>query len=156
MKLLARASRRWLVRVTRFLAREAGIDQFLDLGSGLPTAENTHQAAQRINPDVRVVYVDNDPSVVAHGRALLEENELTRFSPADLTDPDEVLSDPAVREHLDWDRPIALLQLGTLHHYVGDVPPAAIMQRYIDALPMGSYVALSHFLDPQDEDSALA
>ena len=153
---MATDHRQFLIRVVRFITSQTGIDQFLDLGSGLPTAENTHQAAQRINPDVRVVYVDNDPSVVAHGRALLEENELTRFSPADLTDPDEVLSDPAVREHLDWTRPIALLQLGTLQHYVGDIAPGAIMQRYVDALPSGSYVALSHFLDPQDEDSELA
>lgn len=153
---MATDHRQFLIRVVRFITSQTGIDQFLDLGSGLPTAENTHQAAQRINPDVRVVYVDNDPSVVAHGRALLEENELTRFSPADLTNPDEVLSDPAVREHLDWNRPIALLQLGTLQHYVGDVPPSTIMKRYVDALPEGSYVALSHFLDPEDEDSELA
>ncbi|WP_433800609.1 SAM-dependent methyltransferase [Actinomycetospora sp. CA-084318] len=148
--------RQFLIRVTRFIAGQTGIRQFLDLGSGLPTAENTHQAAQRIAPDARVVYVDNDPSVVAHGRALLEENELTRFSPADLTQPEEVLADPIVRELIDFSQPLALLQLGTLHHYVGARPPADIMQTYVDALPSGSYVALSHFYDPQDENSELA
>ncbi|MEJ2869828.1 SAM-dependent methyltransferase [Actinomycetospora sp. OC33-EN08] len=148
--------RQFLIRVTRFIAGQTGIRQFLDLGSGLPTAENTHQAAQRIAPESRVVYVDNDPSVVAHGRALLEENELTRFSPADLTKPEEVLADPIVRDLLDFGQPLALLQLGTLHHYVGERPPADIMKTYIDALPSGSYVALSHFYDPQDENSALA
>ncbi len=148
--------RQFLIRVARFLTGEAELDQFLDLGSGLPTAENTHQVAQRINPKTRVVYVDNDPSVVAHGRALLEENELSRFSAADLTNPDAVLSDPVVSGHLDFTRPIGLLQLGTLHHHVGEPAPAEIMQRYIDALPSGSYVALSHFYDPQDENSELA
>ncbi|WP_018330626.1 SAM-dependent methyltransferase [Actinomycetospora chiangmaiensis] len=148
--------RQFLIRVTRFIAQQTGIRQFLDLGSGLPTAENTHQAAQRIAPETRVVYVDNDPSVVAHGRALLEENELTRFSPADLTKPEEVLADPIVRELIDFDEPLALLQLGTLHHYVGERPPADIMATYVDALPSGSYVALSHFYDPQDENSELA
>lgn len=148
--------RQFLIRVTRFLADEADISQFLDLGSGLPTSENTHQVAQRVNPDTRVVYVDNDPSVVAHGRALLEENELTRFSAADLTDPDSVLSDPVISQHLDFTEPIGLLQLGTLHHHVGEPTPVEIMQRYIDVLPSGSYVALSHFYDPEDDDSELA
>lgn len=149
--------RAFLVRAVRFLAGNAGIDQFLDLGSGLPTAENTHQAAQRLCPEARVVYVDNDPTVVAHGRALLEENELTFFSPGDLTHPTEVLEDPVVTRNLDFSRPIALLQLGTLHHYdESDLSCVEIMKQYIDALPSGSYVALSHFLDPEDEDSVVA
>ena len=149
--------RAFLVRAVRFLAGQAGIDQFLDLGSGLPTAENTHQAAQRLNPEARVVYVDNDPTVVAHGRALLEENDRTFFSPGDLTRPREVLDDPVVTRNLDFSRPLALLQLGTLHHYdESELTCAEIMQQYIDALPSGSYVALSHFLDPQDEDSVVA
>jgi hypothetical protein len=153
---MARDHRRFLIRVTRFVAAQTGVSQFLDLGSGLPTAENTHQAAQRINPDARVVYVDNDPTVVAHGRALLEENELTRFAAADITRPDQVLTDPTVLQHLDFDEPIALFQLGTLHHYVGEPGPAEIMKAYVEALPSGSYVALSHFFDPEDEDSGLA
>jgi hypothetical protein len=156
-ELLAVDNRGFLVRAVRFLAGQAGIDQFLDCGSGLPTAENTHQVAQRLRPEARVVYVDNDPTVVAHGQALLEENERTAFSPGDLTEPRKVLEDPVVTRHLDFDRPIALLQAGTLHHYDEDgLTCAEIMAQYIDALPSGSYVAIAHFLDPQDEDSALA
>jgi hypothetical protein len=156
-ELLAVDNRGFLVRAVRFLAGQAGIDQFLDCGSGLPTAENTHQVAQRLRPEARVVYVDNDPTVVAHGQALLEENERTVFSPGDLTEPRKVLEDPAVTRHLDFDRPIALLQAGTLHHYDEAGPTCAeIMAQYIDALPSGSYVAIAHFLDPQDEDSELA
>lgn len=156
-ELLAVDNRGFLVRAVRFLAGQAGIDQFLDCGSGLPTAENTHQVAQRLRPEARVVYVDNDPTVVAHGQALLEENERTAFSPGDLTEPRKVLEDPVVTRHLDFDRPIALLQAGTLHHYdETDLTCAEIMAQYIDALPSGSYVAIAHFLDPEDEDSALA
>lgn len=153
---IVRENRSFLRRAVTYLARE-GIDQFLDLGSGLPTAENTHQAAQRLSPEARVVYVDNDPSVVAHGRALLEENDRTFFSPGDLTVPSEVLADPVVTRNLDFDRPIGLLQLGTLHHYdESKLTCVEIMQQYIDALPSGSYVALSHFLDPENEHSVVA
>jgi len=154
----ARDDRAFLVRVTRFLAGHAGITQFLDCGSGLPTAENTHQAAQRLAPEARVVYVDHDPTVVAHGRALLEENDRTFFCPADITVPREVLRHPVVTANLDFSQPVALYQLGTMHHYdeTGNRPIADIMAEYIDALPSGSYVALSHFLDPENEDSALA
>jgi hypothetical protein len=156
-ELLAVDNRAFLVRAVRFLAGEAGIDQFLDCGSGLPTAENTHQVAQRVNPEARVVYVDNDPSVIAHGRALLEENDLTSFSPGDLADPRQVLDDPVVTRNLDFDRPIALLQAGTLHHYDEDrLSIPEIMEQYIAALPSGSYVAIAHFLDPEDDDSELA
>jgi hypothetical protein len=156
-ELLAVDNRGFLVRAVRFLAGRAGIDQFLDCGSGLPTAENTHHVAQRLRPEARVVYVDNDPTVVAHGQALLQENELTAFSPGDLTEPRRVLEDPVVTRNLDFDRPIALLQAGTLHHYdETGLTCAELMGQYIDALPSGSYVAIAHFLDPQDEDSALA
>lgn len=156
-ELLAVDNRGFLVRAVRFLAGQAGIDQFLDCGSGLPTAENTHQVAQRLRPEARVVYVDNDPTVVAHGRALLEENEGAFFSPGDLTQPREVLDDPVVTRNLDFERPIALLQVGTLHHYdeTGLTVPG-LMAQYLDALPSGSYAAVAHFLDPEDEDSALA
>jgi SAM-dependent methyltransferase len=148
--------RNFLIRVTRFIATQAGITQFLDCGSGLPTAENTHQVAQRIQPDARVVYVDNDPVVLAHGRALLVENDHTFFSAADIFEPRQILNDEVVRKHLDFSAPIALFQLGTLHHYNGERNPASIMAEYIDALPSGSYVAISHFLDPEDEHTALA
>ena len=154
MARLARDHREWLVRVTRFLARSAGIDQFLDCGAGLPTAENTHQVAQRLNPEARVVYVDNDPVVAAHGRALLEENELTHLVMADLTEPDKVLEHPTVTRYLDFSRPIALIQCSTIHHVPDSGKPREIMERYIERLPAGSYLALTHFFDPQDGGEA--
>jgi hypothetical protein len=141
-------NREFLIRATRFIAGQTGITQYLDCGSGLPTAENTHQVAQRISPDARVVYVDNDPVVLAHGRALLEENDQTHLISADIFVPEEVLGNEVVRRHLDFTEPIAFYQCGTLHHYSGD-RHAEIMAAYIDALPSGSYVVLSHFFDPQ-------
>ena len=148
--LLAKAFRDWLIRAVRFLAGPAGIDQFLDCGSGLPTAENTHQAAQRINPEACIVYVDNDPMVIAHGRALLEENDRTHFAAADLRYPQELLRHPVVTRSIDFSRPLALMQCATLHHLEDHENPRKIMADYIDALPSGSYVALSHFYDPAD------
>ncbi|MEU3011807.1 SAM-dependent methyltransferase [Nocardia asteroides] len=144
---LAWANRDFLIRVCRFLAR-AGVDQYLDLGSGLPTAENTHQVVQRVNPGSRVVYVDNDPSVLVHAQALLANNSRTRIAEADIFRPLEVLGNTAVRAELDFTRPLALLHVGTLHHYLGEDAPA-LMQTYIDALPSGSFVAIAHFHDPQ-------
>lgn len=152
---LAWANRDFLIRVCRFLAR-AGVDQYLDLGSGLPTAENTHQVVQRVNPGSRVVYVDNDPSVLVHAQALLANNSRTRIAEADIFRPLEVLGNTAVRAELDFTRPLALLHVGTLHHYLGEDAPA-LMQTYIDALPSGSFVAIAHFHDPQTpENSELA
>jgi hypothetical protein len=154
---MARDNREFLIRVTRFIATQTGVTQYLDCGSGLPTAENTHQVAQRIAPDSRIVYVDNDPVVLAHGRALLEENEQTHFVSADIFNPEEIIDDPVVRKYLDFAQPIALFQMGTIHHYDGERSPADIMRTYVDALPSGSYVAISHFLDPGTaEHSALA
>ncbi|QIZ36954.1 SAM-dependent methyltransferase [Saccharopolyspora sp. ASAGF58] len=149
---LAWDNRQFLIRVSRFIAAETSVTQYLDCGSGLPTAENTHQVVQRIKPESRVVYVDNDPVVLAHGRALLEENSKIHFSPADIFEPAQILQDEVVGRHLDFSEPIALFQLGTLHHYDGERPPADIMREYIDALPPGSYVAISHFLDPGVEE----
>ncbi|MHC1560019.1 SAM-dependent methyltransferase [Actinomycetospora sp. C-140] len=157
VELLAVDNRAFLIRALRFLATQTDVTQFLDCGSGLPTAENTHQVAQRLRPESRVVYVDNDPSVVAHGRALLEDNEFTMFSPADIFHPRSVLEDPAVRSFLDFEQPIALIQNGTLHHY--DDParsPQSIMEEYVAALPSGSFVVVAHFFDPEDDDSLLA
>jgi hypothetical protein len=144
-------NREFLIRASRFIASQTGITQYLDCGSGLPTAENTHQIVQRIQPDARVVYVDNDPVVLAHGRALLEENDQTHLIGADIFNPSEVLQNEVVRKQLDFSEPIALYQCGTMHHYTGD-RYAEIMQEFIDALPSGSYVALSHFLDPETEE----
>ncbi|MEU8760096.1 SAM-dependent methyltransferase [Streptomyces sp. NPDC048659] len=158
---LAVENRNFLIRACRFLAGHAGVTQYLDCGSGLPTAENVHQVVQRVDPDSRVVYVDNDPAVLAHGRALLEEhegNDNTVFVAADIFEPETLLADDTVRSTLDWSKPIALLQLGTLHHYNAERTRTRkdVMRAYIDALPSGSYVAISHFLDPEDEYSATA
>lgn len=154
---LAVENRNFLIRACRFLASQGGVNQFLDCGSGLPTAENVHQVVQRLNPEARVVYVDNDPVVLAHGRALLEENDLTHFIAADIYQPREVLENELVRKHIDFTEPLALLHLGTLHHYEGSRDePKQIMQEFIDALPSGSFVAISHFFDPEDEYSEVA
>lgn len=153
---LAWSNRNFLIRAVRFLTDQGGIRQFLDCGSGLPTAENTHQVAQRIAPEARVVYVDNDPVVIAHGEALLEENDYTHFVPADIFEPQQVLQHPDVRKHLDFTEPIALLQVGTLHHYTAD-NGGELMKEYVDALAPGSFVAISHFLNPETpEHQALA
>jgi SAM-dependent methyltransferase len=154
---LAFENRGFLIRACRFLAGQTGITQILDLGSGLPTAENTHQVVQRINPETRVVYVDNDPVVLAHGRALLEENEHTHFVAEDIFEPERILENEIVREHIDFTQPLIMLQMGTLHHFNGDRErPAEVMKQYVDALPSGSFVGLSHFFDPENEDSATA
>ncbi len=154
---LAFENRGFLIRTCRFLASQTGISQFLDLGSGLPTAENTHQVVQRINPETKVVYVDNDPVVLAHGRALLEENEHTHFVAEDIFEPQRILQNEIVREHIDFSQPLVLLQMGTLHHFNGDPGrPAEIMREYVDALPSGSFVGLSHFYDPENDDSETA
>lgn len=154
---LAFENRGFLIRACRFLATQTGITQFLDLGSGLPTAENTHQVVQRVNPEIRVVYVDNDPVVLAHGRALLEENDHTHFVAEDIFEPARVLENETVRQNIDFTQPIAMLQMGTLHHFNGPKErPAEIMKEYIAALPSGSFVGLSHFSDPENEDSATA
>jgi S-adenosyl methyltransferase len=145
---LAWSNRNFLTRAVRFLADQGDIRQFLDCGSGLPTAENTHQIAQRIDPETRVVYVDNDPVVIAHGQALLTDNDFTHFVSADIFRPDEVLNSEMVQKHLDFSQPIALLQVGTLHHYTKD-NGRELMKEYIDALPSGSFVAISHFFDPE-------
>jgi S-adenosyl methyltransferase len=154
MATLALAQRAWLGRVTRFLATSGGITQFLDVGAGLPSAENTHEAAQRLNRDARVVYVDNDPVVLAHGRAMLEENDLTHLVDADLFKPDEVFNHPTVKKYLEPDKPVALIQSSTIHHVPDELRPLEIMQRYIELLPSGSYLVLSHFCDPEDGGEA--
>jgi len=104
---------------------------------------------QRHNLDARVVYVDNDPVVLAHGRALLEENAQTHFAAADIFNPREVLNNETVRAHIDFEQPLALMQVATMHSYNGP-NPERIMGEYVDALPSGSYVAFSQFFDPED------
>ena len=143
-----RAGRRFLGRVVLYLAGEAGITQFLDLGSGLPTQGNVHEIAASVNPDARVVYVDNDPMVLAHGRALLATAPTAEVINADIREPDKILEHPDVRRLIDFDKPVGLLLLAILHHLNDEEDPAGIAAHLIAALPSGSYVAISHFHDP--------
>ena len=157
VELLAVDNRAFLIRALRVVAECGEVSQFLDCGSGLPTAKNTHQVVGRLLPDARVVYVDNDPSVITLGRELLGDSGNAVFAAADIVRPGEVLTHPTVVGHLDLGRPVVLIQNGTLHHY--DDParsPQDIMAEYVGALPSGSFVVLAHFFDPEDDDSALA
>jgi SAM-dependent methyltransferase len=145
---LAWSNRNFLIRAVRFVAEQGGITQFLDCGSGLPTAENTHQVVQRVNPDTTVVYVDNDPVVLAHGRALLEDAPHTHVVADDIFNPGRILANEEIRRYINFDRPLALLQVGTLHHYNAD-DGADLMREYVQALPSGSFVVIAHFFDPE-------
>jgi hypothetical protein len=136
-------NRAFLRRAVRLLAGEAGIRQFIDLGSGLPTQGNVHEIAQAVAPDARVVYVDNDAMVVTHSRALLAGDNTAAIE-ADLRDPDSVMRHPEVRELIDFDQPIALLLMAILHFVPDDEDPYGIVARFRGALPAGSYLALSH------------
>jgi hypothetical protein len=140
-----------LGRAVRYLAADVGIDQFIDLGAGLPTMENTHQVAQRHNPKARVVYVDNDPIVLAHGRALLEENEQTAVITADLRDPEGVLAHPTVDRLIDRTRPVGILLIGILHHLHDDEDPQGIVDAYLAAFPPGSHLVITCFCDTGPE-----
>lgn len=150
MRQTAVEHRAWLNRVVHFLTELRGVQQFLDCGSGLPSGEPPHETAQRRNGEAHVVYVDNDPVVEAHSKVLLEDDERTRFVNADLTRPREVLDHPQVRRHLDFREPVALIHAATLHHLHDTARARAIMAEYVAALAPGSYVAITHMLDPND------
>jgi hypothetical protein len=141
-----RENRKFLRRTVEFLAGEVGIDQFLDVGTGLPTADNTHEVAQRITPRSRIVYVDNDPIVLAHARALLTSSPqgATAYIDADLRDPAKILEAPELRATLDVDRPVALVLLAVLHFLHDDQDPYGLVGRLVEALPDGSYLVMSH------------
>jgi hypothetical protein len=140
----ARANRAFLVRSVRYLAAEAGLRQFLDIGTGLPTANNTHEVAQSAAPESRIVYVDNDPLVLSHARALLTSSPegVTAYLEADLRDTDRILELAA--EVLDFTRPVAIMLLAILH-YIPDLDEAQrIVARLVSAVPSGSYLVISH------------
>ena len=144
MRTVAQENRGLLRRMVQFLAAEAGIRQFLDIGTGIPTSPNVHEIVQAIAPESRVVYVDNDPIVLAHARALLASDPAgrTAYIDADLRDPKRILSDGALLGTLDLSRPTALLIVGTLHYLLDSHDPYGIVSTLVDALPSGSYVAL--------------
>ena len=151
---IALDNRACLVRAVALIARELGIGQFVDLGSGLPTADNVHQVAQRINPDARVAYVDNDPIVLAHGRAMLEENENTRVIEADIRHPAQVLADPDLLGLIDLNRPVAVIASAILHHLLDEDDPLGVIRAFSAVTPPGSCLFVSHFRTLADPDSA--
>ncbi|MDV9178024.1 SAM-dependent methyltransferase [Streptomyces sp. W16] len=150
--LLARLQRGFLVRAVHYLAAEAGIRQFLDIGTGLPTVDNTHEVAQRIAPESRIVYVDNDPLVLVHAQALLTSTPegACAYVEADVRDPEGILE--AAARTLDFSKPIALTMLGILGQIPDSDEPEAVVARFLDALPPGSYLALT---DGTDTNPAL-
>lgn len=145
------ANRAFLRRAVHYMAAEAGIRQFLDLGSGLPTQGNVHEIAQAIAPEARVVYVDNDPVVLAHGRALLATNDVTTVVDGDIRRPAEILENPEVLEFIDFSKPVGMLLVSVLHHVNDDEDPEGIMKRFRSVLAPGSHLAIVHFHNPGDE-----
>jgi S-adenosyl methyltransferase len=141
---MAREDRGFLVRAVRYLAGEAGIRQFLDIGTGLPSMDNTHEVAQRVAPDSRIVYVDNDPLVLTHARALLTSTPegACDYIDADLHDPDRILD--AASRTLDFSKPVALMMVTILLHIIDDEEAYAIVRRLVDRLAPGSYLVVVH------------
>lgn len=153
---IAFANRSALTRAVAEIATTTEVTQFIDLGSGLPTADNVHQVAQRHTPESRVVYVDIDPQVLVHGRALLEENDRTRVIEADVRDPEAVYNHPETREMIDFDRPVAVVFSAILHHVNDEEDPAAIVRFWRDRVPAGSYFFVSHFRSGNNPETAEA
>ncbi|REE99727.1 SAM-dependent methyltransferase [Thermomonospora umbrina] len=138
------ANRRFLQRAVRWLAGEAGVAQFIDIGAGLPTQENTHQVAQAVNPEARVVYADIDPLVLVHAQALLTGTGNTTVITADFRDPDALLGNERLRRTIDFGMPVALLLIALVPFIADEDDPGGLIARYMGALPPGSYLALSH------------
>jgi hypothetical protein len=158
IRVTARENRAFLGRAVTYLAAEAGVRQFLDIGTGLPTSQNVHEVAQAAAPASRVVYVDNDPLVLAHARALLTSapEGRTAYIHADLREPRAILDDPATREVLDFSQPVALVMLATLHLIQDEDQPAEIIATLLDALPRGSYFFASHVTMEHASDAIAA
>jgi hypothetical protein len=139
-------NRGFMRRAVTHLVRDAGVRQFLDVGTGLPTSPNLHEVAQGIAPETKVVYVDNDPIVLVHARALLTSSAAgaTAYVDADLREPDRILAAPDLLRTLDLSRPIALTMIAVLHFITDDMDPYGIVARLVRALPPGSYLVMSH------------
>ncbi|MFD5322229.1 SAM-dependent methyltransferase [Streptomyces sp. NPDC127098] len=144
LRTAARENRKFLGRAVRHLVRQAGVRQFLDLGSGLPTAENVHQVAQAEDPDARVLYVDNDPIVLVHGSALLAKDARTAVIQGDIRDPRVILENEKTRALIDFDQPVGVLAVAVLHFVGDDEDPAGIVRTLREAVPAGSHFILSH------------
>jgi hypothetical protein len=147
----ANANRAFLRRVVRHLVAQAGITQFLDIGSGLPSRGNVHEIAHQVDPAARVAYVDIDPVVFVHSEALLGRSPAATVVTADARRPDEILGHPRVRDFIDFSRPVGLLMLAILHHLADSEDPAGVAARFRGALAPGSYLAISSFRMPGPE-----
>jgi hypothetical protein len=145
-----RANRAFLRRAVTYLA-EAGVDRFIDLGPGLPTRDNVHEVAGRINPAARVAYVDNDPIVLAHARALLADGSRTIVVERDIREPEKILGDKQFREHVDLDRPVAVICAAILHFVRDEEDPWGIVRAFRDQLAPGSFLVVSHVTHGEDE-----
>jgi hypothetical protein len=150
---IALDNRACLVRAVSLMAGPLGVDQFIDLGSGLPTADNVHQVAQRANPSASVVYVDNDPLVLAHGRAILAQNTGTTIVQADLRRPADVLDHREVTDLIDFGRPVGIIASAILHHFLDEEDPGEAITAFRAAVPPGSYLFVSHFRTLGDRES---
>ncbi len=148
---IARSNRAFMSRAVRFLVSK-GITQFLDLGSGIPTVGNVHEIAQHADPRARVVYVDHDPIAVAHSQLILDGNPLATVVAADLTEPEAVLRNSTIRNFLDFSKPLGLLMVAVFHFVSDDKHPVEVVRKYVEAIPSGSYVALSHLTADQMAD----
>ncbi|TQM70888.1 S-adenosyl methyltransferase [Actinomadura hallensis] len=148
----AQENRRFLLRGVRYLAAEAGIRQFLDIGTGIPTSPNVHEVAQSTTPDARIVYVDNDPVVLVHARALMVSGPKGNvgYLDADIRDPEAIVGSDLVREILDFGEPIALILSAVLHFIPDEERPEGIVKTFVGALPPGSFVLASH-VTPEHE-----
>ena len=149
--LAARVNRVFLRRAVQYLAAEVGLTQFLDIGSGLPTQGNVSEVAHAIDPAIHVVHVDNDPIVYTHSKALLSDKFTTDIVIGDVREPAKILADPDVLRLIDFDRPVGLLLLAVLHHVEDADDPGRIAAQLRDAMPPGSYLALSSFHMPGPE-----
>jgi hypothetical protein len=150
----ARENRAFLHRAVRFLAGEAGMTQFIDIGAGLPTQGNVHEIAQEVAPEARVVYVDYDPVVLVHSRAILASDPQATIIQADMRDPENILANPELRALVDLSKPVAVLLIATLHLIPDEEDPASMVDRLVAQLPVGSYLTVTHAGREQRPDAA--
>jgi SAM-dependent methyltransferase len=152
-----RENRAFLGRAVRYLVAEAGIRQFLDIGTGLPSANNVHEVAQNVAPSCRIVYVDNDPLVLAHARALLTSSSegKTAYIHADFREPERILADQATRQTLDFTKPVALMLVAILHFLPDSDDPGRLIQTMLGALPSGSYLVATHVTPEHDHEGVM-
>jgi SAM-dependent methyltransferase len=147
-----RTTRSFMRRSVRHLAERYGVRQFLDIGTGIPTSPNVHEIAQAVHPDARVAYVDNDPIVLTHARALMSGTSLGRtcYVDADFRDPESIIGDPRLREVLDLSEPVALSLVAIVHFVLDEDDPQGIVRRFMDALAPGSFLVLTVFTGDTD------